>query len=70
MGGAEEAVSAADAFLHAAITFRNHCVDRVRSSDWKAMELFEGSLLLQRVAKKGNMLKSCWRSYTQLYRGS
>ncbi len=28
MGGAEEAVSAAEAFLHAAISFRNHCVEQ------------------------------------------
>ena len=28
MGGAEEAVEAADAFLHAVITFRNHYVEQ------------------------------------------
>ena len=28
MGGAEETVAAADAFPHAVITFRNHCVER------------------------------------------
>ena len=28
MGGAEEGVSAATAFLHAVNTFRNHCMER------------------------------------------